>query len=121
MRWRSVIVATPLKRATCRWKAPAKSCRTIPTYRKSILACRQVPCARGSASGCLLRHPDHDGGPGQQAALPHGQEHNLHMAGTVSHTEIRNVRPVKNLAYHPGRIFRSEEHTSELQSRGHLV
>src|SRR5439155_12077604 len=58
-----------------------------------------------------------DGVPAAVRPTPAERSHRRHAVGTVA---LGRLEP-KSKAACTGRIERSEEHTSELQSRGHLV
>src|SRR5207253_9526863 len=101
-------------------------------HAKERLALEEERCDRGRHAGGKADEPDEDEHPARPETLADHPARELHRGVTdeerglepadmhLSETEIRN-HPVAGHrdAYRLAR--RSEEHTSELQSRGHLV
>src|SRR5690625_6421175 len=68
---------------------------------------------RGSRGSCHSTHPVTPSTPGRSpAAVPRGSAYPFHRRPATAHQTARNPAAER---------WRSEEHTSELQSRGHLV
>src|SRR5690625_436684 len=92
--------------------------------------CHRLPCLFDlitnsskiyTASGAVPVHPDSHR-PAQQVFLGHKPPRTAvqRLVAIVSHDKVMAVRHCNRLKVAVATLWRSEEHTSELQSRGHL-
>src|SRR5207253_5861066 len=94
--------------------------RAFPTRRASDLSRRQKGLTwLGQARGAEAMDADHHGGGGGMTLLTRDE------IAAIIHAEIVDTGYARSHTHHaieacPVRGVRSEEHTSELQSRGHL-
>src|SRR5207253_4769958 len=95
------------------------STHSFPTRRSSDLltapmpAAQSVTCAIMLAAGSRYETPDTNG-------IAHFSEH-MFFKGTKRRPTARDISKEIDAIGGEFNAFRSEEHTSELQSRGHLV